>query len=116
LIVEKGYQQGALGRPACFWPVTKQYCQYSCNPVVDAMRINADFSKQAVVDRSTADWISSPEFGVDRIMLDRIGDEVARVLRQESARQRSRAIQQGRLPNSRQAAAIRPGGFDAGRY
>jgi anti-sigma factor ChrR (cupin superfamily) len=42
------------------------------------MRINADFSKQAVVDRSTADWISSPEFGVDRIMLDRIGDEVAR--------------------------------------
>ncbi len=43
-----------------------------------AMRINADFSKLVVVDRSTADWISSPESGVDRIMLDRIGDEVAR--------------------------------------
>jgi len=42
------------------------------------MRINANFSKAAVVDRSHADWISSPESGVDRIMLDRIGDEVAR--------------------------------------
>jgi anti-sigma factor ChrR (cupin superfamily) len=42
------------------------------------MRIRADFSKKAVVNRSEADWISSPESGVDRIMLDRIGDEVAR--------------------------------------
>lgn len=43
-----------------------------------AMRINADFSRPAIVDRSEADWISSPESGVDRIMLDRVGDEVAR--------------------------------------
>jgi anti-sigma factor ChrR (cupin superfamily) len=42
------------------------------------MRINADFSQAAMVDRSVAKWISSPESGVDRIMLDRIGDEVAR--------------------------------------
>ena len=42
------------------------------------MRINADFSRPAIVDRSNAEWISSPESGVDRIMLDRIGDEVAR--------------------------------------
>lgn len=42
------------------------------------MRINADFSETAIVDRSTAEWIPSPEPGVDRIMLDRIGDEVAR--------------------------------------
>jgi len=42
------------------------------------MRINADFTKPAIVDRSEAEWISSPESGVDRIMLDRIGDEVAR--------------------------------------
>ena len=42
------------------------------------MRINADFSQAAIVDRSKAKWISSPESGVDRIMLDRIGDEVAR--------------------------------------
>lgn len=42
------------------------------------MRINADFSRTAVVNRSQAEWISSPASGVDRIMLDRIGDEVAR--------------------------------------
>jgi len=42
------------------------------------MRINADFSRRAIVDRSNAEWITSPEAGVDRIMLDRIGDEVAR--------------------------------------
>ena len=42
------------------------------------MRINADFSQAAIVDRSRAEWISSPESGVDRIMLDRVGDEVAR--------------------------------------
>ncbi len=42
------------------------------------MRINADFSRTAIVNRSNAEWISSPESGVDRIMLDRIGDEVAR--------------------------------------
>lgn len=42
------------------------------------MRINADFSKPAIVNRSNAEWVLSPESGVDRIMLDRIGDEVAR--------------------------------------
>jgi len=42
------------------------------------MHINADFSTTAVVDRSQAEWIASPAPGVDRIMLDRIGDEVAR--------------------------------------
>ena len=42
------------------------------------MRINADFTRPAIVDRSNAAWITSPEAGVDRIMLDRIGEEVAR--------------------------------------
>lgn len=42
------------------------------------VRINADFSKVAVVHRNEMSWISSPESGVDRIMLDRIGAEVAR--------------------------------------
>ncbi len=42
------------------------------------MRINADFSRIAIVDCSQAEWLSSPEAGVDRIMLDRVGDEVAR--------------------------------------
>jgi hypothetical protein len=42
------------------------------------MQVNADFSKPAVVIPQVSDWVSSPESGVDRIMLDRIGDEVAR--------------------------------------
>jgi len=42
------------------------------------MRINADFSRPSIVSGSNVAWISSPEPGVDRIMLDRIGDEVAR--------------------------------------
>lgn len=42
------------------------------------MLINADFSKSALVISRESDWIRSPESGVDRIMLDRIGDEVAR--------------------------------------
>ena len=42
------------------------------------MLLNADFSKPALVVPSDADWVCSPESGVDRLMLDRIGEEVAR--------------------------------------
>lgn len=42
------------------------------------MRINAEFSDKAVVIPQQSDWVHSPESGVDRLMLDRIGDEVAR--------------------------------------
>lgn len=42
------------------------------------MRINADFAEKAVVVPKASDWTSSPEAGVERLMLDRIGDEVAR--------------------------------------
>jgi hypothetical protein len=42
------------------------------------MRINADFSKPAMVIPRDDDWVCSPESGVDRLMLDRVGDEVAR--------------------------------------
>jgi anti-sigma factor ChrR (cupin superfamily) len=42
------------------------------------MRLNADFSKTAVLLAEDQDWIRSPAYGVDRIMLDRVGDEVAR--------------------------------------
>lgn len=42
------------------------------------MRINADFSIPAVIGTADMQWIGSPLAGVDRIMLDRIGDEVAR--------------------------------------
>jgi anti-sigma factor ChrR (cupin superfamily) len=42
------------------------------------MRINADFSQRAVVRPGDVAWVPSPMAGVERIMLDRIGDEVAR--------------------------------------
>lgn len=42
------------------------------------MRINADFSKRVVIRPEDQSWVASPMPGVDRIMLDRIGDEVAR--------------------------------------
>jgi anti-sigma factor ChrR (cupin superfamily) len=42
------------------------------------MRINADFSEQVVVRPADYDWVASPSNGVKRMMLDRIGDEVAR--------------------------------------
>ena len=42
------------------------------------MRVNANFSKFALVVPCENDWVRSPESGVERLMLDRIGDEVAR--------------------------------------
>lgn len=42
------------------------------------MRINADFDKRVVIRPEDREWIASPMAGVDRQMLDRIGDEVAR--------------------------------------
>ena len=42
------------------------------------MALNADFSKRAAVHSATMDWTPSPMAGVERRMLDRIGEEVAR--------------------------------------
>lgn len=42
------------------------------------MRINADFSKRVAVHFADTPWVPSPAPGVERKMLDRIGDEVAR--------------------------------------
>jgi hypothetical protein len=42
------------------------------------MEINADFSKRVAVHAARLPWIPSPIKGIDRRMLDRIGDEVAR--------------------------------------
>jgi len=42
------------------------------------MELNADFTKRVVVHGDQTEWLSSPMPGVDRRMLDRIGDEVAR--------------------------------------
>lgn len=42
------------------------------------MDLNADFSQRAAVHAAKLDWTPSPMAGVDRRMLDRLGDEVAR--------------------------------------
>ena len=42
------------------------------------MDLNADFTKRVVVHAATLDWKPSPMPGVERRMLDRIGEEVAR--------------------------------------
>jgi ChrR Cupin-like domain len=42
------------------------------------MELNADFSKRVVMHGATMPWQPSPMPGVERKMLDRIGDEVAR--------------------------------------
>ena len=42
------------------------------------MEINADFTERAVVHTSKTEWAPSPIPGVNRRMLDRVGDEVAR--------------------------------------
>lgn len=42
------------------------------------MRINADFGKRVVVRPEDYEWRASPASGVERMMLDRIGEEVAR--------------------------------------
>lgn len=42
------------------------------------MRLNADFGQRALVKASDTEWVASPSAGVERKMLDRVGDEVAR--------------------------------------
>lgn len=42
------------------------------------MKLNADFSKRVAVHAAGLAWVPSPIVGVDRRMLDRIGDEIAR--------------------------------------
>src|SRR3546814_16557859 len=42
------------------------------------MFINADFSLRAVVASHQYQWVASPQAGVERVMLDRLGGEKAR--------------------------------------
>ncbi|THF25802.1 anti-sigma factor [Pseudomonas atacamensis] len=42
------------------------------------MLVNADFTRRAVVTAEKYQWISSPQGGVERVMLDRVGGEKAR--------------------------------------
>ena len=42
------------------------------------MLINADFSRRAIVTPDQHQWVASPMAGVERVMLDRVGEEKAR--------------------------------------
>jgi len=42
------------------------------------MQVRADFSRKEVVQTREEGWIPSPQKGVDRLMLDRVGEEIAR--------------------------------------
>ena len=42
------------------------------------MRLNADFSARVVIRPDDYEWVPSPRPGVERMLLDRVGDEVAR--------------------------------------
>ena len=42
------------------------------------MNINADYSKRVVINYHDLSWVPSPESGVERCMLERMGDEVAK--------------------------------------
>jgi len=42
------------------------------------MLINADFSRRAIVESQQYQWVASPQGGVERVMLDRMGAEKAR--------------------------------------
>jgi len=42
------------------------------------MKLNADFAKRVVITPVDYQWVDSPTVGVERMMLDRIGEEVAR--------------------------------------
>ncbi len=42
------------------------------------MKLNADFSHRVIIDTESEPWVVSPLPGVERRLLDRIGDEVAR--------------------------------------
>lgn len=42
------------------------------------MLVNADFSRRAIIATRDYAWLASPQAGVERVLLDRIGSEVAR--------------------------------------
>ncbi|NBT73803.1 MAG: cupin, partial [Betaproteobacteria bacterium] len=42
------------------------------------MNLHDDYSQRVVLNHNDLPWVSSPEVGVQRRMLDRRGDEVAR--------------------------------------
>src|SRR4029079_3448277 len=72
--------------PTCIWPASIRRhgrMSWTCvRPRNDsdaaAMRVNAEFTQRVVIQTNALPCLASPQPGVDRRMLDRIGDEVAR--------------------------------------
>lgn len=73
------------------------------------MELNADFSRRVAVLAARLRWVASPIAGVDKRMLDRIGDELARAtsIRVHPARGLSRRPASGEA--KRLLSARRPG-------
>ena len=42
------------------------------------MYLNADDSQRVALNHNTLDWVKSPQTGVERRLLERIGSEVAK--------------------------------------
>ena len=47
-------------------------------PVINSILLNEDYSQRVVLNHHDLDWVASPQAGVERRMLDRIGGEVAK--------------------------------------
>jgi anti-sigma factor ChrR (cupin superfamily) len=72
---------------AVSWPVetkaatkviTKLATSPNPQPKDAPMLVNPDFSRRAIVRADAQRWVASPQAGVERVMLDRLGDERAR--------------------------------------
>lgn len=58
--------------------LTRGYARQPQRKRARTVELNADFSRRVAVHAARLAWVSSPIPGVERRMLDRIGDEVAR--------------------------------------
>lgn len=58
--------------------MTRQVGRSPMNLWKNIMLVNADFSRRAVVAPHHYQWVTSPQAGVERVMLDRLGGEKAR--------------------------------------
>ena len=72
------------------------------------MEINADFSKPVVMHSDQIEWQPSPMKGVERRMLDRIGDEVARATIIAELELRSSGLSRTRIPLTARPLRRRP--------
>lgn len=62
-----------IGAPASHLPMPTTF-----SGAARTMQIHADFSRPASVAAAAQHWVASPQAGVDRVMLDRVGAEKAR--------------------------------------